>query len=72
MGCTLFRVRPLVQVRGFTVKAARALGLHDRGLLRAGARADFCVWDVQDANELAYWFGYNPLKRRIVGAAERP
>jgi imidazolonepropionase len=72
MGCTLFRLRPEEALRGVTVNAARALGLHDRGVLRAGARADFCVWDVQDANELAYWFGYNPLKRRIVGGAEHP
>ena len=37
MACTLFRLTPEEALRGVTVNAARALGLHDRGVLRAGA-----------------------------------
>ena len=71
MACTLFRLTPEEALRGVTVHAARALGLKDRGQLAAGQRADFCVWDVEHPNELAYWFGHNPCQRVIVGAQER-
>jgi imidazolonepropionase len=71
MGCTLFRLAPEEAVRGVTVHAARALGLVDRGTLATGQRADFAVWDLEHANELAYWFGRNPCRRVVVGGRER-
>jgi imidazolonepropionase len=71
MACTLFRLTPEEALRGVTVHAAHALGLHDRGQLIAGQRADFCVWDLQHPNELAYWFGSNPCLRTIVAGVER-
>ncbi len=71
MACTLFRMTPLEAVRGVTVNAARALGLSDRGRLAAGTRADFCVWNLDHPNELAYWFGHNPCQRVIVAGQER-
>ena len=67
MACTLFRLTPEEALRGVTVHAARALGLADRGALAAGRRADFVVWDLAHANELAYWFGRNPC-RQVVAA----
>ena len=70
MGCTFFRLTPEEALRGVTVHAARALGLHDRGTLAPGQRADFVVWDLQHPNELAYWFGRNPCRRRIVAGVE--
>jgi imidazolonepropionase len=70
MGCTLFRLTPEEALRGVTHNGARALGLHDRGTLQAGRRADFVVWDLQHANELSYWFGRNPCRRRIVAGKE--
>ena len=70
MGCTLFGLTPEEALRGVTVHGARALGLHDRGTLAAGARADFAVWDVGHPNELAYWFGRNPCRRVVVGGVE--
>ena len=70
MGCTYFRLTPEEALRGVTVHAARALGLPDRGTLRAGQRADFVAWDLQHPNELAYWFGHNPCRRRIVAGVE--
>ncbi|MDR7308865.1 imidazolonepropionase [Rhodoferax saidenbachensis] len=71
MACTLFRLTPEEALRGATVHGARALGLHDRGTLAAGQRADFCVWDLEHPNELAYWFGHNPCRRTIAGGLER-
>ena len=71
MACTLFRLTPEEALRGVTKNAAKALGLKDRGTLTAGQRADFCVWNVDHPNELAYWFGRNPCARVIVGGQER-
>jgi imidazolonepropionase len=71
MACTLFHLTPEEALRGATVHAAQALGLKDRGQLVAGMRADFCVWDLEHPNELAYWFGRNPCQRVIVGGQER-
>jgi imidazolonepropionase len=71
MACTLFRLTPLEAVRGITLQAARALGLHDRGTLAVGQRADFAVWALEHPNELTYWFGHNPCRRVVVAAQER-
>jgi imidazolonepropionase len=71
MACTLFRLTPEEAVRGMTLHGARALGLHDRGTLRTGQRADFAVWDLDEPNELAYWFGHHPRVRVIAGGRER-
>src|SRR5690606_31237446 len=71
IACTLFPLTPLDAVRGITVQAARALGLHDRGTLAIGQRADFAVWALEHPNELTYWFGHNPCRRVVVAAQER-
>jgi imidazolonepropionase len=70
MACTLFRLTPEEALRGVTVHAARALGLHDRGTLCAGQRADFAVWDADHPRELAYRFGHNPSLRVVCGGAD--
>jgi imidazolonepropionase len=67
MACTLFRLTPVEALRGATVHAARALGLADRGQLRAGQRADLALWDVQHPAELAYWIG-GPGPRAVYSA----
>ncbi len=72
MACTLFRLTPEEALRGVTANAARALGLGDtHGVLAAGRRADFVVWDLEHPNELAYWFGVNPSRRVVFGGVER-
>lgn len=71
MACTLFRLTPLEAVQGITVHAARALGLRDRGTLAPGQRADFVAWDLDHPNELAYWFGRNPVQRTVFAGKER-
>ena len=72
MACTLFRLTPLEAVQGITLHAARALGLHDRGQLQVGQRADFVAWNLDHPNELAYWFGRNPCSRVIAAGLEHP
>jgi len=67
MACTLFRLTPEEALAGTTRHAARALGLRDRGEIRAGLRADLAVWDVETPAELAYRIGSNPLHSRIFG-----
>ena len=70
MGCTLFRMTPEEVLAGVTRNAAQALGLADRGQIRAGGRADLAIWNVESPAELSYRIGFNPLHRRIV--AELP
>ena len=70
MACTLFRLTPEEAWRGVTVNAARALGLHDRGTLASGQRADFAVWNAEHPRELAYRFGHNPC-RAVICAGQR-
>ncbi|MCZ2104465.1 MAG: imidazolonepropionase [Comamonadaceae bacterium] len=71
MACTFFRLTPLEAVAGITHHAARALGLGDRGLLRAGLRADLAVWEFDHPNELTYWFGHNPCRAVVQGGELR-
>lgn len=71
MACTLFRLTPEEAWRGVTVHAARALGLPDRGVLAAGQRADFAVWDAEHPREIAYRFGHNPCRRVVHAGVER-
>jgi imidazolonepropionase len=67
LACTLFRLTPEEALRGMTVHAARALGLSDRGVLAAGMRADFAVWDLDHPAELAYWIGHQTCRKTILG-----
>jgi len=65
MACTLFRLTPEEALAGITRNAAHALGLKDRGVLAAGMRADFVLWDVQSPAELSYAFGSCPLTQKV-------
>jgi len=67
MGCTLFRMTPAEALAGVTRNAAKALGLHDTGILRTGLRADLALWNVTHPAELAYRVGFNPLSMRVFG-----
>ena len=66
MACTLFRLTPEEALAGVTRNAAKALGLHDRGVLAAGKRADFVLWDRKNPAELAYAMGGTPCRQTIV------
>ncbi|MEM9331250.1 MAG: imidazolonepropionase [Pseudomonadota bacterium] len=67
MACTLFSMTPHEGLAGVTRNAAKALGLKDRGIVKPGKLADFCVWDIDHPAELSYRIGFNPLHKRIFG-----
>ncbi len=71
LACTLFRMTPEEALRGATVNAARALGLHDRGTLEPGKRADFVIWDIGHPAELCYWIGGALAGQVFVGGQRR-
>jgi imidazolonepropionase len=71
LACTHFRLTPEDALRGATVHAARALGMHDRGTLRVGQRADFVLWRVRHPSELCYWLGGGLAQRVFAGGRER-
>jgi len=63
MACTLFRLTVPEALAGITRNAALALGLQaTHGTLGVGRPANFVLWDVEEASELAYWFGQRPVR----------
>lgn len=67
MACTLLRMTAQEALAGVTRHAARALGLTDCGMIRAGLRADLAVWEAAHPAELSYRIGATPLHSRIYG-----
>jgi imidazolonepropionase len=66
MAATLFRLGVDEVLAGVTRHAARALGLEStHGTLGVGKPANFVLWDLQSAAELAYWIGA-PRPRIVV------
>ena len=58
LGAYLFGLSAEEVLRGFTVNAARALGLGvSAGTIAAGRAADLAVWDAEDPRALAYQIG---------------
>ena len=58
LACHLFGFTPAEALAGFTVAAARALGLEDsHGRLAPGLKADFAIWDAEHPAELAAHIG---------------
>lgn len=61
MACTLFGLTVAEALAGITRHAAQALGLEQsHGLIAAGRPANFVLWQMHDAAELAYWLGQRP------------
>ena len=61
MACTLFKLTPEETLLGVTRNAALALGLQDtHGQIKAGMRADFVHWSIDELDELSYYIGHNP------------
>lgn len=66
MAATLFRMTVYECISGTTREAARALGiLGETGTLEIGKNCDLAIWDIQNANELVYNIGKNPLYSRV-------
>ena len=66
MACVNFKLSPFEALAGFTVHAARALGMDAyRGRLKVGLAADFAVWNIDDPAELAYRMGGNPCRMTV-------
>ena len=63
LGCVLFGLTVPEALSGVTAVAAGALGLHDRGTIEVGRRADLAIWDVDHPAELVY----EPLTPRLYG-----
>ena len=70
MACVLFRMTATEVLRGVTVNAARALGLgEDRGMLRAGMRADLAIWKLRHPEQLCAEVGTHRPVEVVVGRA---
>jgi imidazolonepropionase len=67
MACVLFKLTPDEVLRGVTVNAARALGLHDRGVLRPGMRADLTAWRIRHPEQLSVEIGMHKPVEVVVG-----
>ena len=62
MACTLFRMTVPEALAGVTRHAAQALGLQaTHGHIAVGMPANFVLWPLADASELAYWLGQRPV-----------
>ena len=58
LACHLFGLAAHEALAGFTIHAARALGLSaERGSLELGKRADLAVWAARHPAELSYFIG---------------
>ena len=72
MGCILFGLTPAEALAGFTINAARALGLSDRiGSIETGKLADLALWDCRHPAELSYHVGLNPCVDVMAGGEWR-
>jgi imidazolonepropionase len=65
MASVLFGLTPEESLGGVTRVAAVALGLHDRGRIARGLRADLAVWNTGAPVDLVYPLGLNPLKATL-------
>jgi imidazolonepropionase len=62
LACYLFRLTPQEALQGFTVNAARALGLgQTAGIIAVGRAADLALWDTDDPRGIAYAIGGAPV-----------
>lgn len=61
------KITPAEAIAACTRNAASLLGLHDRGVIAPGARADLVLLRHTDERMLAYEFGGNPAEAVVCG-----
>lgn len=65
MASVLFGLTPEESLSGVTRVAALALGLHDRGRIARGLRADLAIWNTGAPVDLVYPLGLNRLQATL-------
>jgi imidazolonepropionase len=70
LACILFDMTPAEALAGFTIHAAKALGLEKQvGSLEIGKSADFAIWDISEPAELAYSMGATGCRSLVRNGA---
>ena len=67
LACTQLALAPEEALAACTVNAAHVLGLHDRGRIAAGRRADLVLVDAPDWRHLAYHFAGDVVHTVVRG-----
>jgi len=67
LAVTQMRMSPAEAIAAATINAAVSLNRADEiGSLEVGKRANFAVYECDDYRELAYWFGFSPVRDVFV------
>ncbi len=63
LACLKLGMTPSQAINAVTINAAHAVGMADRiGSIEVGKQADIIILDIQDYNQLPYYFGTNHVK----------
>ena len=66
LACLKLNMTPTQAINAATINAAHALGMgHRLGSIEVGKQADMIILDIQDYNQLPYYFGVNHVKTVI-------
>ncbi|MFP3257416.1 MAG: hypothetical protein RXO36_06415, partial [Candidatus Nanopusillus acidilobi] len=57
--------RPIKALAYSTTNSSYSLNLFDRGLFDRGLKADLIIWDLENVNQLGYYWSYNRAYRII-------
>jgi imidazolonepropionase len=69
MACILFGLTPEEALFGVTANAAKALGVNNKGCIKAGMDADLCLWEINHPSTLSYGINqHRPISKWIAGS----
>lgn len=57
--------KPIEALAYSTINSAYSLGLNNLGNIEIGKEADLIIWDVENLNQLGYYWGYDRIKSLI-------
>ena len=57
--------RPIEALAYSTINLEYSLNLFNRGRIDKGLKADLIIWDLENVNQLGYYWGYNRAYRII-------